>query len=1153
LSEAAFRQDPVLATTTSSEIFTITPLQFQPFSPSEENLLLLPISIMCNGISTKSVALLDSGATGCFIHDGFVRHHSIPTQPTKSPRNLTLADGRFSGIGPVVEETHVLTLHLGKHRETIKFSVTHMPQFQIIFGIPWLKRHNPSIDWPSRSILLRSQYCKENCGISKSVTIVGTATVPSSAHLGALTSTPEPGTNVLPLAYQDYSDVFDKAKADILPEHRLYDIPINLIENATLPRPKGIYHLSAPESKELDIYIRDMLSKGFIRPSQSNIAAGIFFVSKPGGGLRPCVDYRELNAITVKDRYPLPLTTHRLDQLGRATRFTKIDLRSAYNLVRVRPGDEWKTSFRCRLGQYEYLVMPFGLANAPSVFMRLIEDTLREFLDIFVVVYLDDILIYTSQHGDHQHHVRLVLERLRQSSLYAKLEKCVFNVEQVDFLGYVVGRYGVGLSSTKVDAVSSWPIPTNLNAVRKFLGLTNFYRRFVANYSAIAKPLTDLTKKDLTFTWTASQQFAFERLKSAITAEPILRHPNFDLPFILETDASDFALGAVLCQSSISAPKLIHPVAFWSRKLLPAELNYTVHDKGLLAIVAALANWRHYLVGSKFPIGIWCDHKNLTFFNTRKLLTPRHARWALTLSEFDFTIDHRRGITNTVADALSRRTDFEPSEGDSKRRLEQTLLPTSRFVTVNSPVLATLSESSPSSGPRSHQTAITDITRQLEIVRSRHDSPTAGHFGIRKTLDLVLREYWWPGVRTYVKKYVSTCEVCQRNKSGRHLPYGLLHPLPIPETPWSSVSLDFIVALPQSSGYDSILVVVDRLTKQAHFLPTTESSSTEDTANLYAREIFRLHGFPLNLVSDRGAQFKSVFWKALFNAVGATISLSSAYHPETDGQTERVNQTLEQYLRCFINYDQDDWVTFLPFAEFAYNNATHDSTGKSPFFATYGYHPRSDLSATPIVNDMEVPSAITHLDRIKTTLTYLREHLQRAQDRFRLHADRSRINHPFIVGDNVWLLTKNLQTTRPTNKLDYRKIGPFPIIAKINDVAFRLKLPPTFKIHDVFHVSLLEPHISNTIPGRIPPPPPSFQVEGEKLWTISKLLDIRRVGRGWKYLVDYEGYGPSDRQWVLLSWLEDTCWNEFLEFHRRHPDKPKPNSVISAFAEDVEV
>jgi hypothetical protein len=404
-------------------------------------------------------------------------------------------------------------------------------------------------------------------------------------------------------------------------------------------------------------YIDENLQKGFIRPSKSAFGAPIFFVPKKNKKLRPCVDYRCLNEITIKNRHPLPLITEMLDRVGKARIFSKIDLKGAYNLVRMRTGDEHKTAFRCQFGHFEYIVMPFGLTNAPAVFQAMMLDIFRDIIDIYVIVYLDDILIFSESEKEHESHVKEVLRRLLEKKLYAKLSKCLFHTESVEFLGFILSSQGISMAPDKVKAVQDWLPPKSEKALMCFLGFTNFYRKFIPNYSAITTPLTSLLKKDVPFIWSPECQEAFDNMKTRITSEVMLHHVNQDFPFLLETDASDYALGAVLSQfptQDITDISKVHQVAFYSRKFLPAECNYTVHDKELLAIVESFKHWRHYLLGVSVPVQVLLDNRNLEYFRKKPILRPRHARWCTTLADYDFRLIYRAGIHNVRDDRGQR-------------------------------------------------------------------------------------------------------------------------------------------------------------------------------------------------------------------------------------------------------------------------------------------------------------------------------------------------------------------------------------------------------------------------------------------------------------------------------------------------------------------
>ena len=439
-------------------------------------LMLLPINLNQKGLSLETQAMLDCGAAGQFIDSDFVKKNGFATLPSPTPRSLKSIDGRvFARVSEVVE----VTMNIGSHSERIVLSVAPLDGRAVVLGLPWLTFHDPIVSWSTNRLSFHSSYCQTNCFHDMSV--VEVCSIAANEH----------NHPVIPSEYSDLADVFNEKDAEVLPPHRPYDCPIDLVEGESPPF-CSIYNLSAPELSALKQFLDDGLRKGFLRHSKSSAGAPIFFVKKKSGELRPVVDYRLLNAITLKNRYPLPLITELLDQLRSAVIFTKLDLRGAYNLVRIRSGDEWKTAFRTRYGLFESLVMNFGLSNAPACFQHFINDIFRDILDVYVVVYLDDILIYSSSLSEHVGHVREVLSRLMKHRLYVKLEKSEFHVDRVEFLGFIVSTSGVSMDSRKVKAILDWPMPVTVKGLQRFIGFANFYRRFVPFFSMIAQPLHSL-------------------------------------------------------------------------------------------------------------------------------------------------------------------------------------------------------------------------------------------------------------------------------------------------------------------------------------------------------------------------------------------------------------------------------------------------------------------------------------------------------------------------------------------------------------------------------------------------------------------------------------------------------------------------------------
>ncbi|CAK6981241.1 uncharacterized protein LOC108874699, partial [Scomber scombrus] len=828
--------------------------------------------------------LIDSGADDNFIDINFVREHNLSVCQLDQPKRIVAIDGH--PIYSVTHKTQPIKLTLsGNLHEQAELFVISSPLNPIILGLPWLQTHNPHIDWAMASIRNWSDHCHRHCLFS--------AIPKPSAKLPA---PPEDIdlTNV-PRGYHELKDAFSKDRALTLPPHRPYDCAIDLLPGSSLPTQR-LYNLSKPEKETMETYINDSVAAGVIRPSSSPVGAGFFFVAKKDKTLRPCIDYTGLNAITVKNKYPLPLLDSAFTPLHDSVIFTKLDLRNAYHLIRIKEGDECKTAFNTHLGHFEYLVMPFGLTNAPAVFQALVNDVLRDMLNRFVFVYLDDILIFSHSYAEHVDHVKQVLKRLLENKLYVKAEKCHFHATSISFLGHIVEKGQLKPDPEKIRAVEQWPAPATRKQLQRFLGFANFYRRLIRDYSRLAAPFSQLTSVKKTFEWSAEAQTSFEQLKTKFTAAPVLIHPDPVLQFIVEVDASDCGVGAVLSQRSPADHKL-HPCAFFSRRLSPAERNYDVGNRELLAVVLALQEWRHWLEGAAQPFIVWTDHKNLAYLRSARRLNSRQARWALFLGRFDFTLSYRPGSRNTKPDALSRQ--FTPEEEGT---LEETILPPScvigaaRWEIEQSVQEAQQEEMVPEGCPPGQ--LYVPRSMRSPVLQWGHASKVACHPGIHRTLFLLRQRFWWPTMTADTREFVTACSVCARNKSSHRAPAGLLQPLPIPHRPWSHIAVDFVTGLPPSEGNTTILTIVDRFSKSVHFVPLPKLPSALETSDLLVQHVFRLHGIPQDIVSDRGPQFTSQVWRGFCQALGVRTSLTSGYHPQSNGQTERANQSLESSLRC---------------------------------------------------------------------------------------------------------------------------------------------------------------------------------------------------------------------------------------------------------------
>lgn len=478
----------------------------------------------------------------------------------------------------------------------------------------------------------------------------------------------------LPPKLQDLADAFSKINADKLPPRRDYDHKIEITENAEPLRTAPLYKMSEAELEALKAYLVENLKKGFIESSSAPFASPVLFVKKKGGALRLCIDFRKLNLITKKDKYPLPLLDEVLSRMTRAKIFTKLDIRAAFNRIRMAEDSEELTSFRTRYGQFKCKVLPFGLCNGPATYQRYMNDVLFEYLDSFCTAYLDDIIIFSESEAEHDIHVRLVIEKLMAAGLQIDIKKCEFGVKETKFLGFVLTTDGLKVDQEKIAVIKDWGYAKTKREIQSYLGFCNFYRRFIKDYSKICMPLNRLTNKGVVFDFNDECKQAWETIRTALCSAPILHHFQTDYETMIETDASDGVVSGVLSQRQ--KDDLWHPVAYYTKTMKKAENNYPIHDKEMLAIVRAFEQWRAELEGASRPTLVYSDHEALEYFMTTKKLSGRQARWAELLARYHFEIKYRPGRENTLADILSRRgQEVAVSKEERDQERHQVLLP----------------------------------------------------------------------------------------------------------------------------------------------------------------------------------------------------------------------------------------------------------------------------------------------------------------------------------------------------------------------------------------------------------------------------------------------------------------------------------------------
>ena len=625
------------------------------------------------------------------------------------------------------------------------------------------------------------------------------------------------------------------------------------------------------------------------------------------------------------------------------------------------------------------------------------------------------------------------------------------------------------------------------------------------HYSNISAALEELTGKHARFEWTAVHQKAFKFLRSALLSYPVLKLADAARCFRVETDASDFAAAGVLLQQGDD--ESWHPVAYASRKLSGAERNYTAaeRERETVAVIFALKCWRIYLFDH---FHLFTDNMAVVHLRTKPTLTKREARWVEFLADFDFTVHYKPGLSN-VADTLSRRPDLYEGQTvseDTRHQAAPIQVNAIEYALESAPEVARAVASGyefdkdlapiiqrlkndPQDGLHeryywdkqsghlylraspNNRLCFPTGSERLRLLQESHDCITAGHPGRDRTYFRLAHLFYWPRMGIDVKRFVYSCDVCQRTKRGLSRS-GLLQSLPVPKQPWVDISMDFIMSLPQTpNGYNAIYTLVDRLTKAVHLVPTVSSIDAKESASLYIQNVFRLHGLSDSIVCDRDPRFTASFFQEVFDQLGTKLALSTANHPQTDGSTERMNRLVEDILRDFFNHKQDNWDMLLPLCEFAINSSQQASTGNTPFFLSYGLHPRApvDLVARGGIQSTSVDWLQAQQDAIKMA----QDAMVAAQARLAFYADEGRAPASLVVGDQVMVFRDFLLTpearNQPSRKLRPKWFGPFKVIERIGSNAYCLELSHTIRCHPVFNVSALRHYIENTIPGRRQP------------------------------------------------------------------------------------
>jgi RNase H-like domain found in reverse transcriptase/Reverse transcriptase (RNA-dependent DNA polymerase)/Integrase zinc binding domain/Chromo (CHRromatin Organisation MOdifier) domain len=1088
----------------------------------------------------EAPALLDSGATENFINEGYARWLRLPFKRLVKPRAIYNVDGTPNRKGHIRFYTD-LEVRTGEDRRKMRFFLTDLGPQRLILGYPWFAAAQPRIDWArgwldydQLPVVLRTPNAHQflqrvknrRRRTDKGRMYVAYVAFPQKGQTTASKLAEQytrPNTAALPDEYQRHRRVFGEKEAQRFPGPRLWDHAIELKPNAPATIPGKVYALTQKEQEALTEFIKEHLKKGYIQPSKSPYASSFFYIKKKDGKLRPVQDYRRVNEWTIKNRYPLPLIPELIARVKGASLFTKFDVRWGYNNVRIKDGDQWKAAFITNQGLYEPNVMFFGLTNSPATFQTMMNAIFAEEIrEGWLTVYMDDMLIHTeSDKRKHRELVHRVLDKLKKHDLFLKPEKCLFEQKEMEFLGVVLENGTIRMDPAKVKGVADWERPRTVRDVRAFLGFTGFYRYFIPGYSAIARPLIHLTKKATPFHWEAPQVKAFETLKTLMCRQPILRQPDYTQPFFLSTDASAYGVGAVLSQEGELNPRTKkptqHPIAYYSATFTPTERNYDIYERELLAVLKALEHWRPHLAATEIPVTVLTDHANLTFWKNPKKVNRRVARWFATLQDYNLVIKHVPGKLHAAPDMLSRPPGADRGEEDNQ---DVVLLPPESFI-------RTTPGHEKGDTPEGRLTVPPDETLKRDILRLCHDRPTAGHPGRDQTLANVQAHYWWPGMRAWVANYVRGCATCQQSKNITHPRKVPLYRIPVPPEalPFQVVAMDLITQLPRCDGSDAILTIVDHgCSRAALFLPCATTITGEGVAKLYFENVYRWFGLPSKVISDRDPRFTSHFTKALCAQLGVNQNVSTAYHPQTDGLSERKNQWVEQYLRLLTSNQQEDWARWLPVATAVHNHAVNSTTKVAPIEALLGYHPRLDHSSP-------ITSPNPRVETRKETAFQKREQAKEALNRVASQAPSA----VYEQGDRVWLEATHLALPYQSPKLAPKRHGPFTITKKVSPVAYQLHLPAAWTIHDVFHASLLSPYQETDQHGVNFTRPPPDLVQGGEEYEVESISAHRHYGRGkqLQYLIKWKGYPEADNTWEPAG---QVFAPELIKrYHARHP------------------
>lgn len=782
------------------------------------------------------------------------------------------------------------------------------------------------------------------------------------------------------------------------------------------PRKIPNYRWSPTVEKVIDEEIQRMLNLGVIEECTGPVdfINPLLPVKKSNGKWRICLDSRKLNSCTKRDDFPFPNMLGILQRIQKSKYFTAIDLSESYYQVGLDESSKNKTAFRTNKGLYRFVVMPFGLTNAPATMARLMSKVLGHDLEPFVYVYLDDIIIISKSFEHHCQLIRIVARRLQQAGLTINLQKSKFCQKRIRYLGYVLSEDGLSMDASKIQPIIDYAIPQTVKDVRRLLGLAGFYQKFIRNYSEITTPITNLLKKDRKkFHWTEEANVAFEKLKNALISAPILSNPDFRLPFIIETDSSDTAIGAVLVQVQEGERKTI---AYFSKKLSSTQRRYSATERECLAVLLSIENFKHFVEGSQFVVQT--DAMSLTFLKTMSIesKSPRIARWALKLSKYDITLQYKKGSENIPADCLSRSVNHvdvdlpDPYIAGLKSQIEKFPERFSDFKISDEKVYKYVTNSATIEDPSYKWKHVVPLRDRINVVKEIHDQ---AHLGYLKTLAKVRERHYWPRMSSDIKRFCSSCQICKESKTPNVNVRPVCGKPKLCSRPWEMISLDFLGPYPRSKkGNVWILVVCDFFSKFV-LVQCLRTATAPAVCTFLETNVFTLFGTPSVCISDNAQVFKSGLIQKLLEKYGVSHWNLAVYHPSPN-PTERVNRVIVTAIRCALNQQTShkDWDESIHTIAMAIRNSVHDSTGYTPYFVNFGRNMISNGQEYEQIRDLgdggnyEPPQLNENMRKL---FEIVRRNLQKAYEKYSYSYNlRANTRHHFQEGDIIYRKHVNL-------------------------------------------------------------------------------------------------------------------------------------------------